>query len=393
MMAMGRGSGRHAGSPRTTTIRQACALARARARRGDTSAPITLSMNGADSKVDPVKGINGGIVAPGHIRSSSFLGVGVHLPDERPSRVRALAEQPRELRQSKPALVPCRRLAIEPFSWLAIGGGLLVHVVDASAARHSRRRERVSAGRFPASSRGGRRSTKCALGGRDATLGEERRPRGGVSRRVPARARPRRPAIFYDLLGTDDGSLRHRHHSINNSAAASRPRRMLACSACVRTTFDTTWVDWKRVRRACSSPSRRSLRHPPPGMARRPDAAPVACAEPLSGSRSAIASRRASESSGKGLAAEARGFARGYELAQSPIAPCRSLAELVPIAHLRCCRLLGAAFDDLLLELPGHERLALDACSSRSELVTATTTKASSADLTGDYGPLLAATS
>ena len=56
-----------------------------------------LSMNGMNSGVDPVKGIVGGAVVPGKVYGLPFaIGVGLNLPDDRLTRVRALAqEQPR----------------------------------------------------------------------------------------------------------------------------------------------------------------------------------------------------------------------------------------------------------------------------------------------------------
>ena len=54
----------------------------------------SLAMNGQDNGVDPVKGINGGLVVPGNLFTIPFaFGLGVHLPDDRISRVRALRQE------------------------------------------------------------------------------------------------------------------------------------------------------------------------------------------------------------------------------------------------------------------------------------------------------------
>jgi long-chain fatty acid transport protein len=87
-----------------------------------------LEINGNDTGVDPVKGFNGGLVAPGTLFQIPFaFGLAVHLPDDRISRVRALRqEQPRwELYDNRnQRLWLSASLAIQPFEWLWIGGGL-----------------------------------------------------------------------------------------------------------------------------------------------------------------------------------------------------------------------------------------------------------------------------
>jgi long-chain fatty acid transport protein len=88
----------------------------------------SLSMNGMNSGVDPVKGIVGGAVVPGKIYGLPFaVGVGLNLPDDRLTRVRALAQdQPRwELYDNRnQRLWFGVNAAISPFPWLQIGGGV-----------------------------------------------------------------------------------------------------------------------------------------------------------------------------------------------------------------------------------------------------------------------------
>src|SRR6185436_16921668 len=80
-----------------------------------------LEMNGQDNHVDPVKGINGGLVVPGDILGLHFaFGIAVHLPDDRISRVRAFRqEQPRwELYDNRnQRLFLAANVAVEPFPW------------------------------------------------------------------------------------------------------------------------------------------------------------------------------------------------------------------------------------------------------------------------------------
>jgi long-chain fatty acid transport protein len=87
-----------------------------------------LYMNGKDNGVDPVKGMIGGAVVPGKVLDFPFaIGVGFHVPDDRLTRVRALAQdQPRwELYDNRN-----QRLwfgvdaAISPLPWLQLGGGV-----------------------------------------------------------------------------------------------------------------------------------------------------------------------------------------------------------------------------------------------------------------------------
>jgi long-chain fatty acid transport protein len=87
-----------------------------------------LQMNGADNGVDPVRAMTFGIVAPGKVANIPFaFGVGMHLPDDRVFRVRSLQqEQPRwEMYDNRTQrLLFSANLAIRPFEWLEIGGGL-----------------------------------------------------------------------------------------------------------------------------------------------------------------------------------------------------------------------------------------------------------------------------
>jgi len=96
---------------------------------GYVRASYALKMNGRDNHVDPVRGLYFGLVAPGEIGPVPFaFGVGLHLPDDRVFRVRSLdQEQPRwEMYDNRPQRIfLATNLAIKPFKWLEVGGGLV----------------------------------------------------------------------------------------------------------------------------------------------------------------------------------------------------------------------------------------------------------------------------
>lgn len=87
-----------------------------------------LLIDGRDTKTDPVKGISGGIVAPGELFRVPFaFGLGVHLPDDRLSRIRTMRQDiPRwELYDNRAQLLFIgAMLAIRPARWLSLGGGI-----------------------------------------------------------------------------------------------------------------------------------------------------------------------------------------------------------------------------------------------------------------------------
>jgi long-chain fatty acid transport protein len=87
-----------------------------------------LAANGNDNHVDPVRGLVGGIVAPGRLFGIPFaFGLALHLPDDRISRSRSLPQiQPRwELYDNRVQIIYiAANLAIAPFPWLRLGGGV-----------------------------------------------------------------------------------------------------------------------------------------------------------------------------------------------------------------------------------------------------------------------------
>lgn len=95
---------------------------------GYSGASPLLELNGRQQPVDASRGVIGGVVVPGTVLGLRFaFGAGVHLPDERLTRVRALPPgRPRfALFDNKPQrLFVTSNLALEPVPGLQVGGGL-----------------------------------------------------------------------------------------------------------------------------------------------------------------------------------------------------------------------------------------------------------------------------
>jgi len=87
-----------------------------------------LRLNGHDSQIDPVRGLMGGIVAPGSVAKIPFaFGIATHVPDERLSRARTVDPSVPVwmLYDNRSQLLYLTaNLAIRPFKWLAVGGGM-----------------------------------------------------------------------------------------------------------------------------------------------------------------------------------------------------------------------------------------------------------------------------
>ena len=87
-----------------------------------------MQVNGQDSNIDPVRGLVLGLVVPGQIGDVRFaFGLAMHLNDDYLSRSRSLpSRRPRwELYDNRPRRTYLgANLAIRPFPWLTIGGGI-----------------------------------------------------------------------------------------------------------------------------------------------------------------------------------------------------------------------------------------------------------------------------
>ncbi len=224
---------------------------------GYTHVSHSLSMNGHDSQVDPVRGIVGGIVAPGSVGTLPFaFGIATHLNDERLSRARsARQDQPRWLLyDNRPQLLYLSAgVALRPMPWLSVGGGITW--LAATQGRFGIRGTAVLPG-------GGRTEYDSQLEHEvDADLTSVRYPQFGVT------LRPTREldlAVVYrgqakialnidaELAGDVDATLLQvpaRYTLTSQTTNAFIPQQLVLGGAYqlskeLRISADVTWVNW-----------------------------------------------------------------------------------------------------------------------------------------------------
>ena len=352
----------------------------------------TLQMNGLDTGVDPVKGINGGLVVPGHLFGIPFaFGLAVHLPDDRISRVRALRqEQPRwELYDNRnQRLFLAANLAVEVFPWLQIGAGLS----------------------FMSSTRG-----KLDISGSanvlqpdesqlrhevDADLTAIRYPHAGV--RVALSESIALAAVYRgefqlgldlgahlsgDIAGLTTALYELETRSVNNflpQQAVLGGSWLLTKD--VRASFDATWVNWS----AYVPPVAQLdvvLDIPPPAGGWPPTITPPTAPAPTRISPLRMHDRVIPHFGGEWRVVNTRrfdGFFRGgYEYSKTPIEPQTGLTNYVDRDRHTFSLGLGLTARGLARELPAA--VSLDLHAALSELISATTLKASAGDFVGDY--------
>jgi long-chain fatty acid transport protein len=350
-----------------------------------------LTTNGQDNAVDPVKGINGGLVLPGRIFEIPFaFGLAVHLPDDRISRVRALRqEQPRwELYDNRnQRLFLAANIAIEPFPWLQIGGGLsfmsstrgrldITGTANVFAPDTSQLRHEV-----------------------DADLTAIRYPQAGV--RVELSDRAALAAVYRgefqlaldlsahlqgDISGLTSALFDLETHSVNNFL----PQQVVLGGSykvtdALRATFDATWINWS----AYVPPVAKVdvvLDIPPP-----PGGWPSTITPPTSPAPTRIVPLRMHDRVVPRLGLELRAlhwrkadiFVRsGYEIAQSPIEPQTGLTSYIDRDRYTLSIGAGTTLRGLAKELPGD--ISLDIHLQWSELPEKTTPKGPE-DFVGDF--------
>jgi long-chain fatty acid transport protein len=352
----------------------------------------SLEIDGRDTGVDPVKGMNAGLVVPGTLLRVPFaFGIAVHLPDDRISRVRALRqEQPRwELYDNRnQRLFLAANLAIEPTPWLWIGGGLSfmsstrgrldisgganVFRPDDSKLRHEVDAD-LTAVRYPQA------GVRVALGERVALAAVYR---GEFQLALDLSAR-----LFGDVSGLTTALYELQTHSINNFL----PQQVVlggswAVTDRLRTTFDATWIDWSAYVAPVATLDA-VLDIPPPPSGWPSTVTPPTTPAPTRIERLVMQDRVVPRVGLEWQALEAKkvkGFFRaGYEIAKSPIAAQTGLTNYVDRDRQSVSFGIGGAFHDLLPELPGT--LTIDGHVQLSMLGTETTLKASAADYIGDY--------
>jgi long-chain fatty acid transport protein len=351
-----------------------------------------LKTNGLDNAVDPVKGINGGLVVPGTLFSVPFaFGLGVHLPDDRISRVRALRqEQPRwELYDNRnQRLFLAANLAIEPFPWLAIGGGLSfmsstrgrlditgnanVFAPDDSQLRHEVDAD-LTAIRYPQA------GARVAVSDRVALAAVYR---GEFQLALDLGAH-----LAGDISGLTTALFELETHSVNNFL----PQQVVLGGSwkitdALTTNIDATWIDWS----AYVPPVAKLdvvLDIPPP-----PGGWPSTITPPSSPAATRIEPLRMHDRVVPRLGLEWRavhtrkldGFARaGYEMAPSPIDAQTGITNYVDRDRHTVSIGAGTTLRGLARELPAS--VSLDLHLQWSVLVTDTTLKTSPADFVGDY--------
>ncbi len=248
--------GRRAGLQREL-LQPGRARARARGSRsriGYLRADHSLSMNGQDSGVDPVKGLVGGRRGAGQAlrRSRSRSGSASTCPTtacRACARCRRTSRAGSSTTTATSASTSRANLAVSPRPWLQIGGGVVVHGGD-------RRRPSTSAGNVdilkpddsPLRNSGQRRPDRDPLpAGRRARRAQQApRARARLPRAVPARPRPQG--------ATSRGDICRRRGTSRPRSSSCRP---------------TAWTRSCRSRWSLGGswkPHRRSARRPRPHL-------------------------------------------------------------------------------------------------------------------------------
>jgi long-chain fatty acid transport protein len=350
-----------------------------------------LAIDGNDTHVDPVKGIDGGLVVPGRLIVPFAFGIAVHLPDDRLSRVRALRqEQPRwELYDNRnQRLFLAANVAIQPLPWLQIGGGLSfmssttgrldirgsanVLEPEQSLLRHEVDAD-LTAVRYPQAGIRVELSDRVAIG---------MAYRGQFQLGLDLNAH-----LEGDISGLTTALYEIQTHSVNNFlpqqavlGGAWQPSRDL------RASFDATWIDWS----AYVAPVAQLdvvLDIPPPAGGwpsniTPPESPSIPKIEPLR-MHDRIVPHLGIE--WRALASrKVEGFVRGgYEFAKSPIEAQTGVTNYVDADRHTVSVGLGTTVHDLAHELPAA--VSLDVHFAWSELASIAVAKANAADFVGDY--------
>ncbi len=357
-----------------------------------------LYINGQNNQVDPVKGLVGGLVAPGKLFGVPFaFGLGVHLPDDRLSRVRALPQdQPRwELYDNRnQRIYLAANLAVSPWDWLQIGGGLSFMAATAGAVdisgnvdvlkpEDSAVRNQVNADltaiRYPQA------GARVAINKRLAVALVYR---GQFRLTLDLTAR-----LAGDIsLGAGGGALTTALVALqSDSVNAFLPQQVVAAVSWeplddLRLDLDLTWVNWS----AYVAPVAHvgiDLSIPPPSGGWPSSITPPQTPVPSTVIPIVMYDRLVPH-----LGIEWRAVARprwqlftraGYEYDKSPIAPQAGQTNYVDRDRHVVGMGLGVRMVKLLRELPGDVRV--DAHAQLSVLPTGATLKADPSDLVGDY--------
>ncbi|MEZ4220081.1 MAG: outer membrane protein transport protein [Polyangiaceae bacterium] len=353
-----------------------------------------LEMNGHDSQVDPAHGIVGGAVAPGSIATLPFaFGIATHLSDERLSRARSTRQDtPRWVfYDNRPQLLYLSAgLAIRPFPWLAVGGGITW--LAATQGRFGIRGTAV----LPS---GSRTEYDSRLEHEvDADLTSVRYPQAGVT------ISPNRDldlavvyrgeaeialAIDAELQGNIDATLLEvpaRYTLTSHTTNAFIPQQVVVGGAYqitpeLRASVDLTWLDWS----AYESPASRSRTvleaDVPAGFELPENPKPTEVRDP--GFEDRIVPRLGLEYQLEAARDLKIPLRVGYFYEHSPVPPQSGVTNFVDAN--RHAFSMGSGF---VLEEPGEVLpgdLRFDMHAQVSLLPTRVTLKDSAADYVGDY--------
>ena len=351
-----------------------------------------LKINGNDNHVDPVKGIVGGLVAPGEIAGIPFaFGLGLHLPDDRISRVRALPQdQPRwELYDNRnQRLFFAANIAISPWEWLQVGGGLSfmssttgtldisgeanIFNPETSQIRHEVNAD-LTAIRYP------QLGARVALGKRVAVALVYR---GEFKLGLDLKAR-----LHGDLSGLTTVLYDLSTDSVNSFL----PQQLVVGGSWLplddlRANLDLTWVNWSAYVPPVATLDV-TLNIPPPSGGWPPTISPPTTPAPTVVIPIVMHDRIVPHLGVEWRALKLRkveGFVRGgYEYAKSPIGAQTGETNYLDRDRHSFSAGLGVRLIAPMRELPGDVRF--DTHFQLSELVDDVTRKANPADTTGDY--------
>jgi hypothetical protein len=352
----------------------------------------SLTINGQNSGVDPVRALVAGVVAPGAIAGIPFaFGFGLHLPDDRLSRVRALPQdEPRwELYDNRNQLLFLAvNLAVSPWPWLQIGGGAsfissttatldIGGQVNLYTPESSQLRSAVNADltavRYPQA------GVRVALGEKLAVAVVYR---GQFSLALDLKA---------NLRGSISGLTTALYDLQTDSVNNFLPQQVVvggswAILPDLRANADLTWVNWSAYVPPVAD-VKVVLNIPPPT-----GGWPAGIVPPTTPAPTVVVPIQMRDTIVPHVGLEWRavdrrrwkGFLRvGYEYDKSPIPPQTGETNYVDRDRHAFSVGLGIRAIDLLPELPRD--LRLDGHVQLSELPTGTTVKSDAADLVGEY--------
>lgn len=348
-----------------------------------------LSINGKDSGVDPVKGLVGGVVAPGTLFGVPFaFGLATHLPDDRISRVRTMKQEiPRwEIYDNRgQILFIASVIAIRPVKWLSIGGGIaylsstrgdfgIEGSADIKEPSDSQLRHEVDADltsvRIPMLGARVEAHEKVSVG---LSYRGEAKLDLQIGADVHGKVEPFGAPVRYTLASRSFDAFHPRQITLGTSY---RAKPWLTAN------LDLVWVEWSAYKSATSQTSThlelpadvRSV------VAVPPDPKPTVVRDPAFSNR--IVPHLGIE--GRPVSGKVDVFVRGgYVFEKTPVPPQTGQTNFVDADRHTISAGVGAAWNAPFAELPG--KLALDAHFAWSILPTRDTKKDGPADFVGSY--------